>query len=82
MGKHVQTVVPETTYTRLRRRSQEENRPIKDLVREAVEAYIQEKDESDPLDDVVGSLEIGGGWSTRKDWREPFESDGDDEAAR
>jgi hypothetical protein len=71
MEKHVQAELPETTHDRLRRRARRENRPIKELVRDAVEAYLQHHEGDDPLEGLIGSLDMGGGWSTRKDWRDP-----------
>jgi hypothetical protein len=73
MERHVQASLSERTHDRLRRRARQENRPIKDIVREAVELYLQRHEGKDPLDDLIGSVDLGGGWSTRKDWRDPFQ---------
>ena len=72
MGKRVQTRVAEHTHDLLRRRARREQRPIKDLVREAVERYVEGDEAQDPLDQVIGTVDLGGGWSTRKDWRDPL----------
>lgn len=72
MEKHIQTKLPEATYFRLRRLARAEKRTLKEIVREAVEAYLQSREGPDPLDDVIGSIELGDAWSTRKHWRDPF----------
>lgn len=69
--EYVSTELPEAVYARLRRKSKAERRSIKSLVREAVEAYVDEDGSADPLDEVIGSLELGGDRSEGKDWRDP-----------
>lgn len=72
MQKRVQLELPEDTYLRLRRLAHDDKRPIKDIVRQAIEEYLQAREKPDQLDDLVGSIELGDDWSTRRDWRDPL----------
>lgn len=72
MQKRVQVELPEDTYLRLRRLAHDDKRPIKDIVCQAIEEYLQAREKPDPLDNLVGSIELGDDWSTRRDWRDPL----------
>lgn len=70
--RNVQTVVPERLYESLARRATRERKPLKAVVREALEAYLggRGRGARDPLLDFVGHGRLrAGSWSTRKDWR-------------
>ena len=72
LEKNVQTTLPEITYEGLARLARRRRRPIKLLVREAVEEMLRREasPDEDPLLGLVsaGRLEAGD-WSERKDWR-------------
>lgn len=69
-SKHVQTTLPEDTYEALRRRAEEQGDSLKGILREAIEAYVREAKEHDPLDSFVGGGDLDeAAWSTRDDWR-------------
>ncbi|MHB8585334.1 MAG: ribbon-helix-helix protein, CopG family [Thermoplasmatota archaeon] len=70
--RNVQTVLPEDVYESLARTARREGRPLKAVVRDAVEAYVRaaEPPDKDPLLAFVGKGHLKEkGWSTRKDWR-------------
>lgn len=72
MEKHVQAELPETTYLRLRRLARGDKRSLKAIVKQAIEDYLQAREEPDPMDELIGSIELGEDWSTRKDWKDPL----------
>lgn len=68
-SKHVQTELPEDLHAALQRAAEERGEPLKDLVREAIEAYLS-TGRDDPLLDFVGGGTLPEGEaSERKDWR-------------
>ncbi len=71
MSKNVQAVIPDPLYEKLASVARRQDRPLKAVMRSAIEAYVAEgaSGDKDPLDDFIGSGSLGGGWSTRKDWR-------------
>lgn len=67
--RNVQTTLPDDLYAILARRAEREGRPLKAVVRAAIERYVQDPDK-DPLKDFVGAGTLPRGrWSARKDWR-------------
>lgn len=69
---NVQTTLPESLYEALWRMARLEKRPLKAVVREAIEAYLRQASpaEKDPLLDFVGHGRLKDrDWSERKDWR-------------
>ena len=69
---NVQTTLPEATYETLWRQARTEQRPLKAVVREAIESYLQQQAplEKDPLLSFVGRGRLKEkDWSQRKDWR-------------
>lgn len=71
--KVVQTEVDSATYTRLKHLADRRNLPLKAVLREAVESYVDAAEgdlERDSVFQIVGRLKIEGrSWSDRKDWR-------------
>lgn len=71
--KVVQTEVDPATYTRLKHLADRRNLPLKVVLREAVESYVDAAEgdlERDSVFQIVGRLKIEGrSWSDRKDWR-------------
>lgn len=71
--KVVQTEVDSATYTRLKYLADRRNLPLKAVLREAVESYVDATEgdlERDSVFQIVGRLKIEGrSWSERKDWR-------------
>ena len=71
--RHVQAIISEATYQALWGLAKQEKRPIKDVVREAIEAYLRRAQprDQDPLLGIVGTGTLReNNWSERKDWRE------------
>lgn len=71
--KVVQTEVDPNTYTRLKHLADRRSVPLKTVLRDALESYVNvEEGElgADSLFRIVGSLKLEGRrWSERKDWR-------------
>lgn len=70
--KHVQTELPDGVYEGLHRVAQREGRSLKEVTREAIEAYVEaaEDPSKDPILGFVGGGDLDDeGWSTRDDWR-------------
>ena len=71
----IQMKVDAITHNLLRSISQRKNRPLEDIVKDAVREYIRkyEKEveiEKDPIFELIGSFETKeGDWSERDDWR-------------
>lgn len=69
---HVRTTLSEPLYEALSRTARNQRRPLKAVLREAVEAYVATR--SDLSDDTLMGF-VGKGrlrerdWSERKDWR-------------
>lgn len=69
-SKHVQAELPEDLYGALRQKANNEGKPLKRLIQDAIEAYLQEELQEDPLLDFVGAGNLPKGtWSETKDWR-------------
>ncbi|MBI2078067.1 MAG: hypothetical protein HYT80_06825 [Euryarchaeota archaeon] len=69
---NVQTTVPEAVYQSLWRVAKAERRPLKAVLREAIEEYLGKvaPADKDPLLGFVGAGRLKEtNWSTRKDWR-------------
>jgi hypothetical protein len=69
---NVQTTISEALYESLSRTARAEKRPLKAVVREAIESYVRTASpvEQDPLFGFVGHGRLKErDWSTRKDWR-------------
>lgn len=69
---NVQTTLPESLYESLWRTAKAEKRPLKAVVREAIETYLRKASpaEKDPLLAFVGHGRLRQpDWSQRKDWR-------------
>jgi predicted transcriptional regulator len=69
---NVQTTLPEAAYEALARVARVAKRPLKAVVREAIEEYVgrQTPAEKDPLLTFVGRGRLKEtDWSQRKDWR-------------
>ncbi len=71
--KVVQTEVDPETHSRLQHLAAKRDVPLKRLLREALVRYVEREEgalESDPVFELVGSLDVQGrDWSARKDWR-------------
>lgn len=70
--KHVQTTVSEVVYDVLWKEAKKEHRPLKAILREAIEAHARRVAplEEDPIWKFVGRGTLKErDWSTRKDWR-------------
>ena len=73
--KDIQMKVDVITHNLLRSISQRKNRPLEDIVKDAIQEYIRkyEKEveiEKDPIFELIGSFETKeGDWSERDDWR-------------
>lgn len=70
--RNVQTTLSEPLYERLAEAARRSKKPIKVVVREAVEAHLRQMTpiEEDPLWRMVGTGTLkGGNWARRKDWR-------------
>lgn len=69
---NVQTTLPEVLYQSLWRIAKAERRPLKAVVREAIESYVRESSPTakDPLMGFLGTGKLKeSDWSIRKDWR-------------
>lgn len=68
---NVQTTLAEPLYELLWRTAKQERRPIKAIVREAIESYLRQAGgQEDPLLSFVGHGRLKEtDWSKRKDWR-------------
>jgi hypothetical protein len=69
---NVQTTLPESVYESLWRLAKSEKRPLKAVVREAIETYLRKASpaDKDPLLGFVGHGRLKQqDWSQRKDWR-------------
>lgn len=69
---NVKTTVPRTLHESLRRVANEERRPMKAIIREAIEAYLRKRArlDDDPIRQFVGAGTLEGtDRSERKDWR-------------
>lgn len=69
---NVQTTLPEALYQSLWRQARAEKKPLKAVVREAIEAHLQRVMplDKDPLLSFVGRGRLKeSNWSERKDWR-------------
>lgn len=73
MDKVVQTTLPAGTYTRLAEQARREGKPLKAVVREAIEEHLVKELpawEDDPLQDFIGSLPgLTSGGPPRKPWK-------------
>lgn len=71
--KVVQTELDASTYARLRHYADKRQLPLKTVVREALAAFVEQKEgpvEEDPIFRIVGRGKLKGrDWSRRKDWR-------------
>jgi uncharacterized protein (DUF736 family) len=71
--KVVQTELDPSTYARLRHYAEKRQLPLKTVVREALAAFVEQKEgpvDEDPIFRIVGRGKLKGrGWSQRKDWR-------------
>ena len=69
----VQTEVDPVTYARLKHLADRRTMPLKAVLREALQSYVnaQEGDlDEDPIFRIVGRIKTEGkNWSERKDWR-------------
>lgn len=71
-SKHVQTELPEDVYGALRQAAEAQGKPLKTLIRDAIEAYLEADLEADPLMELVGAGNLPEeSWSERDDWRNP-----------
>jgi len=71
--KVVQTELDSSTYARLRHYAEKRKLPLKTVVREALAAFVEQKEDpidEDPIFRIVGRGKLKGrDWSQRKDWR-------------
>ncbi len=74
--KHVQTEIDETLYSMLKALSLREKRPIKEILRDAIEEYLRrnasltkEEISKDPIWDAFGRVELKGRKTSHdEDW--------------
>ncbi|MCK4733438.1 MAG: hypothetical protein KAT65_13380 [Methanophagales archaeon] len=74
--KSLQMKVDEVTHNILKSISQRKNKPLEDIVKDAITEYIRKYEtevelEKDAIFELIGSFETKeGDWSERDDWRE------------